>query len=251
VLVLHDISTLRHLEMVRRDFVANVSHELKTPLAAIRGLAETILEDDSMASETRRDFLERVRLQTLRLSTMVEEVLVVSRLESDDHTVELLSVDAVEHTREAVQALLPLAEERKVDVQMVLPEGRLSVLATEEALRRIVGNLVDNGIKYTPSGGHVWVRLRREGERVLLEVEDDGIGIPPESRERVFERFYRVDPGRSRAAGGTGLGLSIVKHLVQALGGEVWLEPVPIRGSIFRVRFRPGDRTPPAPRPPR
>ncbi len=237
VLVLHDISELRHLEHVRRDFVANVSHELKTPLAAIRGFAETILEDDEMDAGTRRRFLERVRKQAVRLTDLVEEVLALSRLESDSQAVPMQRVDAAACIREACATLSPLAEERRIQVVPTIPDGTVEVRGDEEAIRRLATNLLDNALKYTPSGGTVWVRLEVDAESVHLRVEDTGIGIPLEARERVFERFYRVDPGRSRAAGGTGLGLAIVKHLVQALGGRVWVEEGDEGGSRFCVQL--------------
>ena len=249
VLVLHDISALRHLEHVRRDFVANVSHELKTPLAAIRGFAETILEDEQMDPGTRRRFLERVRKQAVRLTDLVEEVLALSRLESDSQAVPMRSVDAVANVREACSTLAPLAEERRISVLKDLPAHAVEVRGDDEALRRVASNLLDNAFKYTPPGGTVWVRLREEPTSLQLEVEDTGIGIPAEARERVFERFYRVDPGRSRAAGGTGLGLAIVKHLVQAMGGRVWVEAGATGGSRFCVqlpRARTRTESPPA-----
>jgi two-component system phosphate regulon sensor histidine kinase PhoR len=173
-----------------------------------------------------------------RLTEMVEEVLMLSRLESDRQAVPLDRVDLRESVREAVQALQPQAGDAGVTVETQVPDEPLHVLGSEEALRRIVGNLLDNAVKYTPEGGQVWARVRRDGDEVVVEVEDNGIGIPAGARERVFERFFRVDAGRSRAAGGTGLGLSIVKHLVQALNGEVGVEASPTGGSLFRVRMR-------------
>lgn len=237
VLVLHDNSELRHLENVRREFVANVSHELKTPLAAIRGFTETILDDPEMDEAVRRRFLGRVRHQVTRLTEMVEEVLMLSRLESDAPAGGQGRADLGVCIRDVVQAQVPLASERGIKVEVDVPDEPLVVEGDEEGLRRIVGNLLDNAVKYTPAGGWVRVRARDGGDAVIVEVEDNGIGIPEEARERVFERFFRVDPGRSRAAGGTGLGLSIVKHLVQALEGEVEVAASASGGSLFRVRL--------------
>jgi two-component system phosphate regulon sensor histidine kinase PhoR len=237
VLVLYDITEIRTLEGVRRDFVANVSHELKTPLSAIRGFVETILEDADMEAATRERFLGRVLEQVLRLSTMVEELLALSRLESAPGDLPVEVIDACRSVRRTVLAAAPLAREREIRLTGDLPPEEVVVRGSEEALQRIAGNLVDNALKYTPRGGHVTVRLRRQEGSVLLEVEDSGPGIPPHARERVFERFFRVDAGRSRAAGGTGLGLSIVKHLVQALDGEVSVGEAPSGGSLFRVRL--------------
>ena len=156
----------------------------------------------------------------LRLGEMVEEVLTLSRLESDARAGVAGRADLGAAVQEVVQAQLPLAAERGIELTVEVPGGPLVVRGDAEGLRRIVGNLVDNAVKYTPEGGWVRVRTRDGADAVSLEVEDNGIGIPEEARERVFERFFRVDPGRSRAAGGTGLGLSIVKHLVAALDGE-------------------------------
>ncbi len=243
VLVVHDISELRHLEKVRRDFVANVSHELKTPLSVIRGFAETILEDPDMDPATRGRFLDKVRQQTLRLSDLVEEVLVLSRLESQENPVAQDLVDMVAPVREAVHGLQSLATEKGISLSQRLPFQPVVVRGEEEAILRVAGNLLDNALKYTPSGGRVEVRVAITPAGARLEVEDTGIGIPPDARERVFERFYRVDPGRSREAGGTGLGLSIVKHLVQGMAGRVWVEGVERGGSRFCVELplaRPG-----------
>lgn len=238
VLVLHDISELRHLENVRREFVANVSHELKTPISAIRGFTETILDDAEMEEATRNRFLGRVRHQVLRLAEMVDEVLMLSRLESDAQAGVAGQADLAACIEDVVQAQRPLASEREIDVRVDVTDAPLPVRGDEEGLRRIVGNLVDNAVKYTPSGGWVCVRATAGVGEVVLEVEDNGIGIPEDARERVFERFFRVDPGRSRAAGGTGLGLSIVKHLVAALDGEVEVEASETGGSLFRVRLQ-------------
>ena len=243
VLVFHDISELRHLEKVRQEFVANVSHELKTPLAAIRGFTETILEDTEMEEATRRRFLERVRHQVLRLAEMVDEVLMLSRLESHAAAGATGRADLTECIRDVVQAQLPIAGEHEVELRVDIPSDPVFVHGDAEGLRRIVGNLVDNAVKYTPSGGWVQVRALATDDGVIAEVEDTGIGIPAESRDRVFERFFRVDPGRSRAAGGTGLGLSIVKHLVAALDGEVEVEASESGGSLFRVRLESAPET--------
>ncbi len=244
VLVLHDITELRHLEKVRRDFVANVSHELKTPLAAIRGFAETILEDPEMDPEVRRRFVDRIRHQTVRLGQLVEEVLALSRLESEADAVARVPVDPRPVVAEVIQNFQPLAAERGIHLEVHVDPEPLAIRGDAEGLRRVASNLIDNAVKYTPSGGTVKLRLEGRGERVRLQVDDTGGGIPPEARERVFERFYRVDPGRSRQAGGTGLGLSIVKHLVLAMRGRVWAEAAPSGGSRFIVELPSGRASP-------
>ncbi|HVS10216.1 MAG TPA: ATP-binding protein [Planctomycetota bacterium] len=243
VVVLHDVSELRRLEEVRRDFVANVSHELKTPLTAIRGLVETLLDDRHMEEATRVRFLEKIRDQSSRLSTLVSDLLTLARIESPEEPIERRTLDLRSPVREGAARFAPLCQHKGLEMRLELPERAVLLRGDEEALRQIVDNLLDNAVKYTPSGGRVRLRLvapASDGgpERwALLEVEDTGIGIEPRHQERIFERFYRVDKARSRELGGTGLGLSIVKHLALAHGGRVSLESTPGRGSTFRVHL--------------
>ena len=237
VLVIHDVTQLRQLETVRRDFVANASHELKTPVAAIRGLVETILEDDKMPTATQRGFLGRVRAQTERLTVLIEELLVLSRLEAAPTTTNGGVQDLRESVRNAVESVGPIARERDVEIDVTLPDSAVHVPGSAEALRRIVGNLLDNAVKYTHAGTKVDVSVTAAPGGAQLIVADAGAGIPPGEEQRIFERFYRVDPGRSRAVGGTGLGLAIVKHLAQALGAEVTVERAAIGGAAFTVTF--------------
>jgi two-component system phosphate regulon sensor histidine kinase PhoR len=234
VIGIDDQSRLKRLESLRRDFVANVSHELKTPLAAIQGFVETMLDDPNMPFATRHRFIERIGGQARRLTSLVGDLLTLSRL--DEHTgLELPPdpCDLVAVLRDTVRDLGPLAEKRQLRLTALLPERSLFVPADREALRQVSGNLIDNAIKYTPEGGTVTVQIAETGERVLFEVVDTGIGLSQEDQERVFERFYRVDRARSRALGGTGLGLSIVKHLVQAMGGDITVHSEVGRGSTF------------------
>jgi two-component system phosphate regulon sensor histidine kinase PhoR len=242
VLVFHDITELRQLEQVRRDFVANASHELKTPLAAIRGLVETILDDEAMEAGTQRRFLGSIQAQTARLGGLVEEMLALSRLEAEGANFPRVPVDLRAPVREALQALLPLGRERRLEVVDQAGEVPVVVMGSEEPLRRVAGNLIDNAFKYTPPGGTVRVRVRAEGDRGLLEVEDTGPGIALAERERIFERFYRLDKGRGRERGGTGLGLAIVKHVVAGLHGQIAVGDAPGGGSLFRVAFPLADR---------
>jgi two-component system phosphate regulon sensor histidine kinase PhoR len=235
VLVFHDITELRQLEQVRRDFVANASHELKTPLTAIRGLVETILDDDQMDSATQRRFLGSVLAQSERLGDLVEEMLALSRLESQGGQIACVRLDVLAPLEEAIEPLRPWARERQLTLQVEVPPSPLHVLGAHEPLRRVVANLVGNALKYTPTGGRVTVRVRVEGASAVLEVEDTGPGIPAAERERVFERFYRIDKGRSRETGGTGLGLAIVKHLVMGMGGSVSVTEAPAGGALLRV----------------
>jgi two-component system, OmpR family, phosphate regulon sensor histidine kinase PhoR len=237
VCMLHDVSALRKLETMRRDFVANVSHELKTPLTAIRGMVETVIEDPEMPRETERRFLDRVREQSLRLSALVTDLLTLARVESNEGRLELAPVDVVALAREAARRIGEACAASGLGFSAELPGGPEVLDSDEEALRQILDNLLDNARKYTPRGGRVTLRVASEAGETRLEVSDTGIGIAPEDQERVFERFYRVDKARSRELGGTGLGLSIVKHLAQSLGGRVSLTSELGRGSTFRVHL--------------
>ncbi|MCC6408190.1 MAG: HAMP domain-containing protein [Planctomycetes bacterium] len=237
VVVLHDVTELRRLEGVRRDFVANVSHELKTPLTAIRGYIETVLDDDAMPRDVERRFLERIREQTSRLTALVQDLLTLARIEAQEQRPELVELDLCRSVRESVERFAPLAEQKRIALSAALGDAPVLVRGDEEGLRQIVGNLLDNAIKYTQAKGSVEVRIAPGDDEVALEVQDTGIGIEPRELDRIFERFYRVDKARSRELGGTGLGLSIVKHLALTYGGSVSVESTPGRGSTFRVHL--------------
>ncbi|MFV1958288.1 MAG: ATP-binding protein, partial [Planctomycetota bacterium] len=235
VVVLHDVTELRRLETVRREFVANVSHEIKTPLTAIRGVLETVSDDPSMDVPTRAHFLGRALDQTVRLSALVSDLLVLSRAESDPDGLERDVLDLRDVIRDSAGRLEPQARGREIHFHVQVPDEPTQVLGDAEAVRQIVDNLIDNAIKYTPEGGRVDLVLTHRGEHAVLEVRDTGIGIEPHHLDRIFERFYRVDKARSRALGGTGLGLAIVRHLARAQGGRVEVESRPGEGSTFRV----------------
>lgn len=237
VVVLHDASELRRLEGVRQDFVSNVSHELKTPVAAIRGLVESILDDPEMESGTRTQFLHRVTQQCMRLTALVTDLLSLSAAEDRRSLDRAQVIDLRDPLRGSVNSHLPALEAKELQLEVDLEEAVLPVRADPETLRQIYDNLISNAIRYTPAGGRLWVRAREAGPDALVEVEDTGIGIEPRHQERIFERFYRVDKARSRELGGTGLGMAIVKHLVLALDGEISLESTPGEGSCFRVRL--------------
>ncbi len=237
ILVFNDVTELRRLEAVRRDFVANVSHELKTPVTAIRGLVETLLDDAEMPADRKEDFLRRVRDQSLRLSSLITDLLTVSRVESREWAPELERIDLRETARRSLAGLRPVGEAKPLTMEADLPDAPVHAYADADAMRQIVDNLLDNAVKYTPAGGRVRVRVRAEGDFGIVEVEDTGVGISPKVHTRIFERFYRVDKARSREVGGTGLGLAIVKHLVMAQGGSVSVESDLGVGSTFRVRM--------------
>ncbi|MFN0246099.1 MAG: sensor histidine kinase [Kofleriaceae bacterium] len=237
VLLLEDVTAMRRLETMRRDFVANVSHELRTPVAVIRANAETLLagaKDDPIMGVK---LIDAVHRNSERLARIIADLLDLSRLDAGQYRMELQPTSLKAISEQSLTAIEPQAAARDVEVKVEIPDG-LQVKADAKALDQIFVNLIDNAVKYSKSGGHVWVEARPDGDRVRIEIRDDGPGIPERHRERVFERFYRADPSRSREAGGTGLGLSIVKHLVESMGGEVGVEPNTPNGSIFWVRLR-------------
>jgi two-component system phosphate regulon sensor histidine kinase PhoR len=235
VLVLHDVTELRRLERVRRDFVANVSHELKTPITAIRGLVDTIIDDQEMPLTVRTDFLRKAQNQAVRLSLLVTDLLTLARLESADGIVEPERLDAREVVGRSVANFRPAAEARHLTLDVDMPQEPVPVLGDPEALELLVNNLLDNAVKYTGEGGQVNVRLASAEGMAWLEVADDGVGISPEHHDRIFERFYRVDQARSRELGGTGLGLSIVKHICKAHHGTISVRSTLGVGSTFEV----------------
>ncbi len=236
VLVIEDVTQLRRLETMRQDFVANVSHELKTPITAIRGMVETLIDDPEAPVGVQRRFLEKVLRQAERMSSLVADLLSLARLESG-RELECAPIDLRGPIQASVRALQPALEARRVELEVALPEAPVVVLGEEEALRQAVTNLLDNAIKYSAPGRKVRVGLRFTPSQVAIEVEDQGIGIEAHHRERIFERFYRVDKARSRELGGTGLGLAIVKHIAHALGGEVSVDSIPGSGSTFRIHL--------------
>ncbi|MBH25640.1 MAG: histidine kinase [Myxococcales bacterium] len=237
VAVLHDISPIRHLERIRRDFVANVSHELRTPLATISGYAETLLSGAVELEPVATDFIEVIERNAGRLTVMVEDLLVLAKLEARGERRSLDSVRLFGVVADVVEAVEPIAEDKEIDL-VVEVDHVPPILAERRALTQVMRNLVENAIKYTDSGGCIFLRADPDPDnegRVRVKVTDTGIGIEPRHLPRIFERFYRVDDGRSREDGGTGLGLAIVKHMVLAMDGEIDVESRPGEGSTFSV----------------
>jgi two-component system phosphate regulon sensor histidine kinase PhoR len=237
VVVARDTTELTRLADMRRDFVANVSHELKTPLSAIRGYAETLRDGALEETETARRFTDRILWQCQRLQALLTDLLTLSRIESVALPAEREPVDIRQIARRTIELLSASAQEKGVTVSLQDGEPGVVVPGDADGLERLVVNLIDNAIKYNQRGGSVNLRVERTADSALLQVTDDGIGIPADSLPRIFERFYRVDKGRSREEGGTGLGLAIVKHVVQAHGGAIEVESKPGRGTTFRVRI--------------
>jgi len=237
VLVLHDTTDLRRLERLRQEFVANVSHELKTPLSIIKVCVETLLDGAAEDAQHRTQFLEQIAGQSDRLHALILDLLSLARIESGEELFDFQAVAVAEVVRECMERHRPRAEAKQQTLEAVPPadEQAIAAWADEEAVVQILDNLLDNAVKYTPEGGRVSVRWRREDGQVCLQVSDTGIGIPESDLPHIFERFYRVDKARSREMGGTGLGLSIVKHLTQALHGSVRASSRPGQGTTFTV----------------
>jgi len=237
VAVFNDVTELRRLESVRRDFVANVSHELRTPIHAIGSSAETLqsgaIEDPAAA----RDFVDIIARQSTRLSRLVEDLLELSRIEAREWKFELAAIDLDEATAAACEAVSVAAAQRKATITRDVPKG-LFVHADRRALEHILVNLIDNAVKYGGAAPAIEITAETKGDKALVRVRDRGPGIDPRHLTRIFERFYRVDAGRSRAVGGTGLGLSIVKNLVDAMRGSVEVESAVGAGTTFTVSLR-------------
>ncbi len=236
VLVAEDVTEIRRLERIRSDFVANVSHELRTPIAVIRANAETLLDGVLEEPEAARPFVEALYRHADRIARLVAELLDISRMEAGRYELELETVDVHDLVEDVVAAVTEDADHKDITVDRTVPEGvwaRMDAKAAEQ----ILFNLVDNAIKYTQAGGRVHIGVNTENGARRVEVRDDGPGIDPQHVARIFERFYRVDAGRSREMGGTGLGLSIAKHLAEAMGGHIGYEARLPRGSVFWVTF--------------
>lgn len=239
VLVFHDVTDLRRLERMRQDFVANASHELKTPLAAIKAFTETLLDSALHDEEVNVRFLHRIEEQADRLNQLILDLLSLARLESGQDVFQHEPLAVAQALGACVATHRERAEAHALDLSLDLGpvDEATRVVADEEAFRQVCDNLIDNAIKYTPEGGRVAVRCGLDAGWVEILVADSGIGIPRNDLPRIFERFYRVDKARSRELGGTGLGLAIVKHVVGSLGGQVAVDSRLGEGTQFRVRL--------------
>ncbi len=232
ILVFHDLTRLKQLEHTREEFVANVSHELRTPLSLIKGYVETLLDGARNNPEVAERFLKIIERNTQRLDLLIQDLLTISALESERIKLNLQPVELRALVEKIFTDLNAKAENKNVQLVNALPE--LAANADANRIDQVLANLVDNAIKYGRAHGHVTVGGKKlDDGKLEMFVQDDGPGIPAESLDRVFERFYRVDKARSRDQGGTGLGLSIVKHIVQAHGGEVWVKSELGKGATF------------------
>ena len=222
ILVFHDLTRIKRLQNTRQEFVANVSHELRTPLSLIKGYIETLLDGAKDKPEVAERFLRTIDRNANRLSLLIEDLLTISQLESGKTVVNFARVDLHQAVDRALEDFFPSARDKRVKLTNAVPP-QLAARADANRLHQILGNLLDNAIKYGRADGTVSIAAKlAEDGKIEVSVADDGPGIPPDSLERIFERFYRVDKARSREQGGTGLGLSIVKHIVQSHSGRVW-----------------------------
>jgi two-component system phosphate regulon sensor histidine kinase PhoR len=240
VVVLRDISHYKKLEKIRRDFVANVSHEFKTPLAAIRGYSETLLDWALGDQAVNRKYVEKIIKQSNQLENLVSDLLQLARIERLQN-IGLEAFDPNSIIQDVIHEYSDTAQNKQIKLISNLQAKDVKVLGDPEMFRSIMANLIDNAVKYTPAEGEVTVFSRINGRYGTFSVKDTGIGIPHNEQERVFERFYRVDKARSRAIGGTGLGLSIVKHLAELQQADVWLQSELEKGSCFSVKFKLAD----------
>jgi len=224
---------------VRRDFVANISHELRTPVSVIQTAAETLLDGALDDPAHARDFVDRIERHASRMSSIIAGLLDLARLEAGQQSLAKESVNVRAACERALDLAQPTIREKQLEASLVVPADMMA-FADQMGVDQILANLVVNAAKYSDPGGSIVVAAELHKGWVRITVSDDGPGIAPQHRERVFERFYRIDKGRSRETGGTGLGLAIVKHLSLAMGGTVGIEPREPRGSIFWVRLPAG-----------
>jgi two-component system phosphate regulon sensor histidine kinase PhoR len=233
LIVLHDLTEIMKTDSVRRDFVANVSHELRTPLASIKAMAETVVLRGRKNPEAAEEFGRKIMDEADRLTAISDDLLELARIEAN-RPLQMEEFALLEVVQSVVSDLQAKANNKAIEVSVDVPDDLL-IAADRDAMYQILVNLVDNAIRYTRPGGSVTISAASDETGVSMSVTDTGIGIPEDEQTRIFERFYRVDRGRSRESGGTGLGLSIVKHLVEAHGGKIAVESGPGEGSTFIV----------------
>ncbi len=228
----HDITEEKRVEAIKRDFVANVSHELRTPLASIKGYAETLLDGAMDDRETLKNFLSIIDKHANRMTALIDDLLILSKLESQQMPLKLEEVDIKVLIHGVIHGLEKNAKDKGLKLIGDVQKGLPKIMTDKVRLEQVIVNLIDNALKYT-NHGEVRVKACIEGENLRVDVEDSGTGIPEKDLARIFERFYRVDKGRSRDLGGTGLGLAIVKHIIQAHNGKIWVQSLPGKGTTF------------------
>jgi len=235
VAVFRDVTESKRLEDMRRDFVANVSHELRTPLTAIQGSVETLLDGVLDSGQRARDFVEMIARQAKQLGRLVEDLMDLARIESGADRPQLREIKAADVADSVLNTVASLAAGKEVTLAREIPPEPVTVKADPDQLKQALVNLLNNAIKYSGAGSRVALAVEGRASEVMFSVSDNGPGIAPEHKDRIFERFYRVDKNRSRELGGTGLGLAIVKHIVQGHSGRLELESKLGQGSTFRI----------------
>jgi len=228
---------LKKLEQMRKDFVANVSHELKTPITSIKGFSETLLDGALSDKQTAEYFLSIILKESDRLQTLIQDLLDLSKIEQQGFLLSIQPCDLREILEDISVILESKAKEKNVELNMILPDNLTYIEGDIYRLKQIFINLINNALTYTPQGGSVRVRVEKHDNYALVTVSDTGIGIKKEEIPRIFERFYRVDRARSRNSGGTGLGLAIVKHLVEAHKGQISVQSEVGKGTTFTVKL--------------
>jgi len=233
LLVLNDITEIKRLEKVRKDFIANVSHELKTPVATISGFSETLLDEGGKNPENVIEFTQIIYDEARRLSLLINDLLELSKLESDESNLNMQTINLSQLVGENVDRMVKVARLKNISIQYNLPAKPIELISDKNSINQILLNLLDNAIKYSTDEGQIEVKLEELSDLVTIRISDSGIGIPEKEIPRIFERFYRVDKARSRKTGGTGLGLAIVKHLAENIGGQVTVTSTLGQGSTF------------------
>lgn len=239
MLFIQDITRIKAFENMRSDFVANVSHELKSPLTSIKGFAETLRYVDDIP--TRDRFLDIINVEAERLTRLINDILTLSELENKDFSVNFEKIDVKESIFEVCNIMEPAAREKQISIETSFSEDTLCIYGDRDKFKQMMINLMDNGIKYTNNGGKLWVSAARKDKDISIFVEDNGMGVPEEDIPRLFERFYRVDKGRSRKMGGTGLGLAIVKHIVMIFNGDISVSSAQGKGTKFTILLPSAD----------
>lgn len=237
IIVLHDITDIRRLEKMRSEFVANVSHELKTPITSVKGFAETLLSGDVPDEATAKQFMQIIYDESERLNRLITDLLELSKIEKQAMPLNITEVNLNEIIGNSTQTISKFARDKNITLHLPSDENPIYVEADEDRLGQIVLNLVANAVNYTSDNGDIYIDAEERSSKVVLTVRDTGMGIPEEALDRLFERFYRVDKARSRHSGGTGLGLAIVKHLVESHEGKIYVKSVEGVGSTFTVEL--------------
>jgi len=235
VVIFHDITTIKEMEKMRREFVDNASHELKTPISSILAVSETLLDREPHDAQTRQNFYQTIHENISRLNRLITDLLSLSEIEQKKTSLELKPHSLCGMLNELKQVFEPALEKKNQTFECICKENMPPVSVDIKSFLKALGNLLDNAIRYTDKGGKIRVIVEKANHDILIKVEDNGIGIPPEDISRIFERFYRVDKARSIKLGGTGLGLSIARHIIEAHGGRITVSSTPGKGSVFTI----------------